>query len=169
MRVNHQLHGEVFKYFYEKRTLFMLVERHRYSSKVSDRFIMRYHEALERLSPEARSLFVKMELQVGLPGLERYLEGRNYGTVDPMRDIFTLLPALKIVVITFAGDPPRTLPGRLDYAEQMKDTLEWLLSYMPPDLEVQWKLRPDPIWLRQRIDEEEALQAVIDSRGTKVS
>jgi hypothetical protein len=51
----------------------------------------------------------------------------------------------------------------------MKDTLEWLLSYMPPDLRVQWELRPDPIWLRQRIDEEEALQAVIDSRGTKVS
>lgn len=169
MRTNQQLHDEIAKYFYGQRTLFMQLARDKNGQLLSDEFISRYYETLAVMNPSTRGFFTKIELQIGLLP-DQHFEARRYQHVksvsDPMRHMLALLPNLSTFVVTFARRVSRPLSSRIRYAEHMRDTLQWLLTYIPDDAEILWDFRSNPHWFSdESVKEEMEVQKVIESRG----
>ncbi|KAF2821718.1 hypothetical protein CC86DRAFT_99780 [Ophiobolus disseminans] len=170
MRANHQLHNEITKYFYEKRTLFIVLARDKQSRMLSDEYVSRYYETLAAMSPYTRQLFTKVEFQVGLFA-EQTFEARRHvhvpSVTDPMHHVIALLPNLTTVVLTFPTTAAQRgmVRIRTKYAAQISDTLDWLLSYLPNEMQLLWDLKSFPMTADPRITDEVRLRGIIESRG----
>lgn len=142
MSANKQLHAEVSKYFYEKRTLFMLLARDKNSQMLSNEYILRYYETLAVMNTETRALFTKLEVMVAHFS-EQTFKPRQYQLVksvtDPMQQIIQLLPNLTSVVIALGPTPARPMQALLRVAQQRNETLEWFLERVPLHIEVLWE------------------------------
>jgi hypothetical protein len=169
MRTNRQIYKEVTKYFYENRTLFMIVAREKDSQMLSNEYASRYYETLAIMNPETRRFFTKLEVCIAhfseqTFASRRYLEVPSVS--DPMRHIISFLPNLETVVIVLGTTPVRPLKAVVRIAMQRNDTLDWLLEYISPEVEV--------IWEQKRIPELEGqwnefhLWNLIKSRGSLV-
>jgi len=167
MRTNRQLHGEVVKYFYEKRTLFMLLAHDTGSQMLSNEYVSRYYETLAIMNPETRQLFSKMEISLGLFS-EQIFTARRYQDVssvaDPMRHVLALLPNLATLVISFAREPPRPVSAREQFTQRMTETLQWLRRYIPPDVSISWDLSTNPAFLGKWLAKETRTQELTVSR-----
>jgi hypothetical protein len=166
MSTNKQLHSEVTKYFYENRTLFMLLARDENSQMLSDEYISRYYETLAVMNSGTRSLFTKLEVMVAHFS-EQTFKPRQYQLVksvaDPMKQIFALLPNLASVVITLGHTPARPMQALLHVAQQRNETLQWFLKYIPPHIEILWEQDtiPEPeVWGSPQ------LMDIVDDRGS---
>lgn len=142
MSTNKQLHNEVTKYFYENRTLFMLLARDKNSQMLSNEYVSRYYETLAVMNSETRSLFTKLEVTVAHFS-EQTFKPRQYQLVksvaDPMQHIIALLPNLATIIITLGPTPARPIKALVRVAQQRNETLEWLLRYIPPHVEIMWE------------------------------
>lgn len=142
MSTNKQLHGEVSKYFYEKRTLFMLLARDKNSQMLSNEYMSRYYETLAVMNFETRSLFTRLEVMVAHFS-EQTFRPRQYqlvkSVVDPMQQIVELLPNLATVVIALGPTPVRPIQALVRVVQQRNETLEWFLKYVPPHIEILWE------------------------------
>ena len=147
MRTNRQIHDEVRKYFYENRTLFMLVARDKDSLMLSNEYISRYYETLAVMNPETRMLFNRLEVVAGHLASQKF-QPRQYKLVpsvaDPMSHVIQLLPKLTTVVIAFGPMPRRSLKTTVSVAMQRNDTLEWLLDHIPQYMEILWEQTTAP-------------------------
>lgn len=142
MSTNKQLHDETRKYFYENRTLFMLLARDRNSQMLSNEYVSRYFETLAVMNAETRRLFTKLEVMVAHFS-EQTFKPRQYQLVrpveDPMEGIIALLPNLSSIIITLGPTPARPMQAVLRVAQQRNETLEWFLQYVPPYIEILWE------------------------------
>ena len=145
MRTSRRIHDEVAKYFYERRTLFMIVVRDEGEPTLCDEFLSRYHETVAMMRPQTRQLFVDMEIQLGgdikLGGHREAISSRprRCGTKSPgarpmMRHIFSLLPNLSTVTFSFLQSPRVFIRG----CGLREQTLEWVLHHVPSEAEVRW-------------------------------
>lgn len=152
MHVNHQLHDEVVKYFYENRTLWMIAARDRGRPILSDEFVGRFYETVAAMNPQTRLLFKKLEIDVGILSAQTFLPRRYYGILpvtDHMRQIFALLPNLETVLFTFKRIH-HSVSGRgmpRFYWEREK-TLQWIIDSLPqPAPRIQWDFsQSSPFW-----------------------
>jgi hypothetical protein len=147
MRTNRQIYKEVTKYFYENRTLFMTVSREKSSQMPSDQYVSRYYETLAVMNAETRRLFTKLEMCIAQSS-EQIFAPRRYQKVpdvtDVMQHIFSLLPNLKFVTIVLGATPVFPLKAVVRIAMQRNDTLDWLLQYIPPEVEIIWEQKRIP-------------------------
>lgn len=165
MRLNKQVLDEVVKYFYEKRTLFLVAARDKASQTLSSEYLSRFYQLLATMNPHTRQSFTKLEIQIG------YLSGQSftpkrYLNVSPipdaMQEIFALLPGLQTLVISFgplpfiAGDTYRIVRERLD-------TVYWLIDCVPAQIDVRWDLTR-AFTVRFKADEQ-PLRRIVAKRG----
>jgi hypothetical protein len=152
MRTNRRLHDEVAKYFYERRTLFMIVVRDQDSPTLSDECLSHYYQTVAMMRPQTRHLFVAMEIQLGgdvrSGGLREQISSmpRCWGTKGPgarpmMRNIFDLLPNLTAVIFSFL-QPARVFTR--SYGKRAQ-ALEWVLHHVPFKAEVRWGAWSDDV------------------------
>ncbi|KAH7356285.1 hypothetical protein BKA66DRAFT_248456 [Pyrenochaeta sp. MPI-SDFR-AT-0127] len=166
MRVNTKLHGEVHKYLYQNRTLFMILARDGSSKTLSDEYIARNYETLARMSMRTRQLFQKLEIQIGYLANQTFT-AKRYADVssvsDPMRHIFTMLPNLQTLVISFASSSYAIRSMQRIFRE-LNETVVWLISYIPLSVNLVWDLsRACPL---QGKIEEQPMWSTIQERGT---
>lgn len=147
MRTNRQIYKEVTKYFYENRTLFMIVARDKDSQMLSNEYASRYYETLAVMNAETRRLFTRLEVYIAHFSEQTFMP-RRYQMVpsvaDPMRHIISLLPNLETVVIALGRTPSRPLKALVRVAIQRNETLDWLLAYLPPEVEIIWDEKTMP-------------------------
>ncbi|KAF1937958.1 hypothetical protein EJ02DRAFT_39784 [Clathrospora elynae] len=143
MRVSKQLHGEVRKYMYEGRTLFMAVGRDEPCKALSDTYSGHHYEAIASMNPETRQLFQRLEVRVcpyprWTSEAHRCLAAPT--VKDLMRHLFNALSSLETLVISFDPNPARHLPTSLAYQdrEDMVRTTEWLIDEIPASIKVEW-------------------------------
>jgi hypothetical protein len=165
MRINRQIHKEATKFFYENRTLFMVVARDKDSQMLSNEYASRYYETLATMNPETRGLFTELEVDIAHFS-EQTFTPRRYQQVpsvtDPMRHIIALLPNLKTVVIVLGVIPARPVKAIARVSTQRNDTLHWLLDYIPKDVQVLWEKASVP----RTETGAEALRTIIETRGS---
>lgn len=140
LRVNQQLYQEVAEYFYANRTLYMLAARDKFSVMFSNEYISRYYEAIAAMGLQARQHFTKLEIQVGhlseqVPVIRKHIHVPY--SDSPMQNIMDLLPSLSFIVIS-VDHVSLFLSSSSLRLEQLCDTIEWLLSFIPDKIEVQW-------------------------------
>ncbi|KAH7392215.1 hypothetical protein DE146DRAFT_617778 [Phaeosphaeria sp. MPI-PUGE-AT-0046c] len=166
MSANRQLHNETRKYFYENRTLFMLLARDKKSQMLSNEYISRYYETLAVMNAETRCLFTRLEVLVAHFS-EQTFKPRQYQLVrsvaDPMQHIVALLPNLTSIIITLGPTPIRPLPASLRVAQQRNETLEWFLKYIPPHVEILWEQSTIPA---PELSGDSQLRDIVDNIGS---
>ncbi|KAH5106884.1 hypothetical protein HBH72_048670 [Parastagonospora nodorum] len=165
MRTSRQMHKEVTKYFYENRTLFMIVARDKHSQMLSREYASRYYETLAAMSPETRALFTRLEVDIAHFSEQTFASRRFHhipSVTDPMQHIFDLLPHLKTIVIVLGVTPARPAKAVERVITQRNETLRWLLEYVPPNVDILWERASLP-----KIDTGAAeLQSMIEARGS---
>lgn len=166
LRVSRQVHDETVKYFYEKRTLFLVAARDKASLTLSNHYLSRFYETVAAMNPRTRQLFRKLEIQIA------YLSGQSttlkaYPSVsfvaDPMRDLFRLLPQLDTLVIAF-GPNPFIAGENWGVIREKLETVYWLIECIPPAIRVQWDLTR-AFTTRFKVDER-PLRRIVAKRGT---
>lgn len=158
MRVNTQLHDEVQKFLYSNRTLFIVVARDRESLTLSNEFAARSYETLARMAPKTRQLFTSLEIQVGYLAHQTFTS-KHYVDIDAVPDpfphMFSLLPNLKSLLLSFCSSPyAKIRPPRI--FREYDQTVDWLFPYIPPSIDIRWDftygsqtwltLQRSPIW-----------------------
>ncbi|KAF1840245.1 uncharacterized protein K460DRAFT_371451 [Cucurbitaria berberidis CBS 394.84] len=159
MRASNQLHNEVAKYWYEKRTLFMVVARD------VPKYMSQYDKTLARMPPQTRQLFNKIEIQVGYDATHsfapsRYTEIRSFS--DCMRHILALIPNLDVAVISFQ-DTGYTLAPTFHITKGTTEIAQWLVKIIPRSVQIHWDVIPS-IPSSHRVEDQPMWQAV-QSRG----
>jgi hypothetical protein len=165
MCVSHQLHSEVAKYFYDNRTLFMIIARDKDSLTLSDEYISRYYETLAVIAPAMRQMFTKVELKIAqFPQAD--FSARRYQlaplNTDHMREIVAFLPNLSTLVLTL----PHLMTTRPKaYTMQVCDTIEWVLNHVPSHVEILWDMHLVQWYPTPRTEWEVRMLTIIESRG----
>jgi hypothetical protein len=165
MRTSRQMHKEVTKYFYENRSLFMIVARDKHSQMLSREYASRYYETLATMSPETRALFTQLEVDIAHFSEQTFASRRSHhvpSVTDPMQHIFDLLPHLKTIVVVLGVAPARPTKAVERVIAQRNETLRWLLEYVPPNVDILWERASLP-----KFDTGAAeLQSMIEARGS---
>jgi hypothetical protein len=144
MRVNKQLHGEVGKYFYEHRTLFMAVTRHAGNKGLGDEYVAHICQTIAAMNPNTLQQFKQLDIQIsGSEDIHAIRKRYNPCIVNPLSHIFAKLPKLQKLDITF--DPKSAPIGGsfglvLDFIGNKweTETREWLVDHIPASLQVSW-------------------------------
>lgn len=166
MRVNHQLQSEVSKYMYENRTLFMIIARDKASQTLSNEYISRFYETIATMNPYTRQLFRKLEIQIGYLSGQAFIAKRYTkvpAVLEPMREIFALLPSLQTLVVSF-GPLPFIPSDTYRIVRERLETVHWLIDCVPDAIDIQWDLTR-AFTVRFKADEQ-PLRRIIAKRGT---
>ena len=165
MRTSRQMHKEVTKYFYQNRTLFIVVARDKDSQMLSREYASRYYETLATMSPDTRRLFTELQVDIAHFSDQTFAARRFHhvpSVTDPMQHFFDLLPHLKTIVIVLGATPARPAKALERIITQRNETLRWLLEYVPPNVEILWERTTLP-----KVDTGAAeLQSMIEARGS---
>ncbi|KAL5118673.1 hypothetical protein ACEQ8H_003350 [Pleosporales sp. CAS-2024a] len=166
MRTNRQLYREVAQYFYEHRTLFMVVARDAERHMRSNEYASRYAETLAAVGAATRRLFTHLEVDIAHFSEHTFTPRRCQSMLyaRPMDHVMTLLPNLKIVTIVLGVTPARPAKAVALVTAQRNETLRWFLDSVPQDVEIRWEQASVPTTEMGR----QELQTMINTRGTLI-
>lgn len=137
----------------------MIVARDQASKTLSDEHTARYYETLATMNIRTRQLVKSLEIQVGYLSNQTFT-AKRYADVpsvsDPMAHIFTMLPNLETLVISFASSA-FTVRSMHRIFRELNETVDWLIPYIPDSVHLIWdlehacpphgKIEEQPMWM----------------------